>query len=235
MEDVRRAWQHQVAYVPQTIALLDDTVRANIELGAPATTRSPCGRRCGPPSSRRSSPSCPTASTPRIGERGVRLSGGQRQRLGVARALYRRPARARARRGHLGPRQRDRGPPDVDPRRPARAPSPRSRSRTGSARCATPTAPTSWATGGSSTTGRSRSWPPATRPFARLLELAAMQAGGHARTTPTGAPTAQAGVVGSPRAPGGTVEAGCYAAGQLIDPRGTEHGAASRARLKSAV
>ena len=28
----------------------------------------------------------------RIGERGVRLSGGQRQRLGVARALYRRPA-----------------------------------------------------------------------------------------------------------------------------------------------
>ena len=30
---------------------------------------------------------CPTATTPRIGERGQRLSGGQRQRLAIARAL----------------------------------------------------------------------------------------------------------------------------------------------------
>ena len=44
-----------------------------------------------------------------VGERGVGLSGGQRQRLALARALVRHPARAAARRHHLGARPDHRG------------------------------------------------------------------------------------------------------------------------------
>ena len=61
------------------------------------TTTSPTGgrtrrarRSSGRPSARRrraSSPSCPTATTRVVGERGLTLSGGQRQRIAIARAL----------------------------------------------------------------------------------------------------------------------------------------------------
>jgi ABC-type multidrug transport system fused ATPase/permease subunit len=91
LAEVRRQWQRMVGYVPQTIALMDDTVRNNITLGAP-------------PDEEALQDAIVTAQltdvvaglplgldTP-IGERGVRLSGGQRQRLGVARALFHRPA-----------------------------------------------------------------------------------------------------------------------------------------------
>ncbi len=44
-----------------------------------------------------------------VGERGQKLSGGQRQRLTLARAILRDPRHPRARRGHVGGRQRDRG------------------------------------------------------------------------------------------------------------------------------
>jgi ABC-type multidrug transport system fused ATPase/permease subunit len=91
LHDVRRQWQRMVGYVPQTIALMDDTVRNNITLGAPddevavheaIATAQLADVVAGLPLG---------LDTP-IGERGVRLSGGQRQRLGVARALFHRPA-----------------------------------------------------------------------------------------------------------------------------------------------
>ena len=91
VEDVRRAWQDSVAYVPQTIALLDDTVRANIELGAPRNDDAMWSAVRAAQLEEVIS-ELPEGLDTRIGERGVRLSGGQRQRLGVARALYRRPA-----------------------------------------------------------------------------------------------------------------------------------------------
>jgi ATP-binding cassette, subfamily B, bacterial PglK len=88
-------WQQQLGYVPQEVFLFDDTVARNIAIGQEddkidqdrlekaarlanihsfIATELPAGYH-----------------TP-IGERGIRLSGGQRQRLGLARALYRKPA-----------------------------------------------------------------------------------------------------------------------------------------------
>jgi ABC-type multidrug transport system fused ATPase/permease subunit len=90
LRDVRRQWQRMVGYVPQTIALVDDTVRANITLGLPLDEEALVDAIA------RAQLTDVVAALPEgldtpIGERGVRLSGGQRQRLGVARALYHRP------------------------------------------------------------------------------------------------------------------------------------------------
>lgn len=91
---VRRGWQNMVAYVPQMIFLLDDTVERNIAFGVPAAqvdrSRLEWAARVAQIHEFVSS-ELPAGYRTVIGERGVRLSGGQRQRLGVARALYRAP------------------------------------------------------------------------------------------------------------------------------------------------
>ena len=93
IQTVRRHWQHMIGYVPQSIALFDDTVAANVALGIPPgevdegqlwhalavaqlddVVRGLSG-----------------GVHHMIGESGVQLSGGQRQRLGVARAMYHDP------------------------------------------------------------------------------------------------------------------------------------------------
>lgn len=90
----RVAWQKNVAYVPQQIFLLDDTVLRNIAFGLPddqidrarvleAARIAQIGSFI--------SEELPQGYGTSIGERGVRLSGGQRQRIGIARALYRQP------------------------------------------------------------------------------------------------------------------------------------------------
>lgn len=85
-------WQAQVAHVPQSIFLLDDTVAANIAFGLPETQIDMARVQ---DAARRASAdefiaAMPEGYATRVGERGVRLSGGQRQRLGIARALYKR-------------------------------------------------------------------------------------------------------------------------------------------------
>jgi ATP-binding cassette subfamily C protein len=93
IENNLASWQAKIGYVPQTIYLLDDTVRANVAYGVPPeevdTERV---RQC-----------LKTAQVlgvvealsegldTLVGEKGVRLSGGQRQRIGIARALYHDP------------------------------------------------------------------------------------------------------------------------------------------------
>jgi ABC-type multidrug transport system fused ATPase/permease subunit len=91
LRDVRRSWQRSIAYVPQSVTLLDGDVRANVAFGLPDDDDEAVWRAL------RSAQLDDVVSASRdglatkIGERGVLLSGGQRQRLGIARALFRRP------------------------------------------------------------------------------------------------------------------------------------------------
>lgn len=86
------AWQAQVAHVPQSIYLSDDTVARNIAFGVPGDQVdmrlvASAARSAGLEEFILSQPEGYDA---RCGERGIRLSGGQRQRIGIARALYKR-------------------------------------------------------------------------------------------------------------------------------------------------
>jgi ABC-type multidrug transport system fused ATPase/permease subunit len=88
-----RAWQQQIGCVPQTVYLIDDTIRRNIALGLEDTeideARVTDSARDAQLDEFLSG--LATGLDTVVGERGVRLSGGERQRIAVARALYRRP------------------------------------------------------------------------------------------------------------------------------------------------
>jgi ABC-type multidrug transport system fused ATPase/permease subunit len=90
---VVNAWRRSVGYVPQDVFLTDSSVRENVRFGA--------SRVGGDDEIWEALASAQIAEfvdrLPKkldtlLGERGVRISGGQRQRLGIARALYRKPA-----------------------------------------------------------------------------------------------------------------------------------------------
>ncbi len=81
----------RIGYVPQTIALLDDSVAFNIALEVnPDPVR--LQRALERSSLINLLSSLPHGLQTLLGEGGQGLSGGQRQRLGIARALYREPA-----------------------------------------------------------------------------------------------------------------------------------------------
>ena len=88
-----RAWQANIAYVPQTIYLIDGTIRENIALGMkPEDIDDDKVRRVLKMAELHDFVAAqPEGIEAMVGERGVRLSGGQRQRIGIARALYQEP------------------------------------------------------------------------------------------------------------------------------------------------
>lgn len=91
---LRLAWQQHVAYVPQQIFLVDDSVLRNIAFGLPDAEidrdRVIAAAQIAQIHDFIKDELSQGYETP-IGERGIRLSGGQRQRIGIARALYRQP------------------------------------------------------------------------------------------------------------------------------------------------
>ncbi len=91
INDDLNGWHENLAYVPQDIYLVDDTIRANVAFGYAANEvkdedvwvaldKAQLGDFVR---------ELPNGLNTQIGEKGVRLSGGQRQRIGIARALYR--------------------------------------------------------------------------------------------------------------------------------------------------
>ncbi len=83
-------WLAHLGYIPQMIFMLDDTIRANVAFGIPATEvdDSQVWKALEEAQLKEFVQSLPDGLDTTIGERGVRLSGGQRQRIGIARALY---------------------------------------------------------------------------------------------------------------------------------------------------
>jgi ATP-binding cassette subfamily C protein len=88
-----RAWRRRLGYVPQSIFLLDDTIRRNVALGIPAAEIDEAKVRQAVQLAQLGDfvAGLPEGLDTTVGERGVRLSGGERQRIGIARALYHDP------------------------------------------------------------------------------------------------------------------------------------------------
>ena len=85
-----RAWQRNIAHVPQFIFLADATIAENIAFGVPqdkvdfVRLKEACTMAQLVDFVYR----LPNGLDTKVGERGIQLSGGQRQRIGIARALY---------------------------------------------------------------------------------------------------------------------------------------------------
>lgn len=92
-DTLKKSWQNEIGYVPQSIFLLDDTIKKNIAFGINeneidnkrviqviklAELDDFVNNQ-------------PNGIESNVGERGAKLSGGQRQRIGIARALYNNP------------------------------------------------------------------------------------------------------------------------------------------------
>ena len=93
IHDNLRTWLDNVGYIPQTIYLLDDTIRRNVAFGLSDAEIEDEKVRRAMDAAQLSDfvDSLPGGLDTVVGERGVRLSGGQRQRIGLARALYHDP------------------------------------------------------------------------------------------------------------------------------------------------
>ena len=91
---VLRKWQDQIGYVPQSIFLTDDSLKANVAFGVADSNIDEQAVHAAIRSAQLEEfvATLPNGLDTVVGERGVRLSGGQRQRIGIARALYHNPS-----------------------------------------------------------------------------------------------------------------------------------------------
>ena len=109
--DNRRAWQRNIAHVPQAIFLSDASIAENIAFGVRAAEIDLERARRAAEQAELGEviAALPNGYATLVGERGIRLSGGQRQRIGIARALYKRASVLVLRRSYERARQRNRG------------------------------------------------------------------------------------------------------------------------------
>ncbi len=93
LENFKESWKKIIGYVPQSIYLLDDTIRRNIAFGIPDNELSETKMNKVIEETQLSEfiKSLPNGLDTNVGELGSNISGGQLQRIGIARALYIKP------------------------------------------------------------------------------------------------------------------------------------------------
>ncbi|HBA68153.1 MAG TPA: ABC transporter ATP-binding protein [Lachnospiraceae bacterium] len=87
------SWLAQIGYIPQSIYLIDESIRENIGFGIKVEDidEERIWETLEEAQLKDFVMSLPEGLDTKVGDRGVRLSGGQRQRIGIARALYNNP------------------------------------------------------------------------------------------------------------------------------------------------
>lgn len=93
VRDHYASWLKNIGYIPQTIFMIDSTIRKNVAFGYPDEDIDD-GRVWEALREAQLDEfvrGLPEGLDTSIGERGIRLSGGQRQRIGIARALFEDP------------------------------------------------------------------------------------------------------------------------------------------------
>ena len=81
-------WRSQIAYLPQQVFIIDDTLRANIALGVDNVDNTQLDYAIKKAKLENLVNYLSDGVETFIGERGIRLSGGERQRVALARAFY---------------------------------------------------------------------------------------------------------------------------------------------------
>ncbi len=86
-------WHRMIGYVPQSIYLMDDTVRNNVAFGVhrDAIDDKKVWSALEQAQLKEFVEKLPEGLDTQMGDRGIRFSGGQRQRMAIARALYHDP------------------------------------------------------------------------------------------------------------------------------------------------
>ncbi len=88
---IPNAWSKIIGYVPQTVFLLDDTIRNNVTFGLDIADDEMVWNALQEAQLKDYVMSLPDKLNTNVGERGIKFSGGQRQRMAIARALYYNP------------------------------------------------------------------------------------------------------------------------------------------------
>ncbi|MCR4636516.1 MAG: ABC transporter ATP-binding protein/permease [Butyrivibrio sp.] len=93
VRDNYQGWLKNIGYIPQTIFMIDSTIRKNVAFGIKDEDidDAKVWQALKEASLDEYVRSLPEGLDTQIGERGIRLSGGQRQRIGIARALFEDP------------------------------------------------------------------------------------------------------------------------------------------------
>ena len=92
--EVREHYQSflkDIGYIPQTIFMIDSTIRKNVAFGVADIDDAKVWRALQEAQLDEFVRGLPDGLDTSIGERGIRISGGQRQRIGIARALFEDP------------------------------------------------------------------------------------------------------------------------------------------------
>ena len=88
LKDNIELWRDKVAYLPQEIFLIDDTIANNISLGSDSDSNNRIIKALKAAKLDSFVNSLPNGINSNIGQNGIMLSGGQRQRISLARAFY---------------------------------------------------------------------------------------------------------------------------------------------------